>query len=193
MKVCIVGGFLGSGKTTLLMKMAKHVKGNAVLIINEMGEIGVDGATVRNEGYNAVELFDGCICCTLVGTLQNTLIQIKKDFDPELIIIEPTGLALPHKIKEMVKVSMIEPEVTLIVGICDAFRFRALVQKKEDFLRMQLSRSDLFLLNKIDKADDVSIKAASAWLESLNPGTKIIPISGLTGEGLEEAFSEIGI
>lgn len=193
MKVFIVGGFLGSGKTTLLMKMAKRVKGNAVLIINEMGEIGVDGATVKNEGYNAVELFDGCICCTLVGTLQNTLIQIKKDFDPELIIIEPTGLALPHKIKEMVKVSMIEPEVTMIIGLCDAFRFQALVQKKEDFLRMQLSRSDLFLLNKVDKADDVSIKSASAWLESLSPGTGIIRISGLTGEGLEEAFSEIGL
>lgn len=193
MKVCIVGGFLGSGKTTLLMKMAKRTKGNTVMIINEMGEVGVDGSTVKNAGYNAVELFDGCICCTLVGTLQNTLIQIKKDFDPELIIIEPTGLALPHKIKEMVRTSMIEPELTMIVGICDAFRFKALVERKEEFLRMQLSKSDLFLLNKIDKADDASIKAASAWLESLNPRIRIIQISGLTGEGLEEAFSEIGL
>lgn len=88
---------------------------------------------------------------------------------------------------------MIEPELTMIVGICDAFRFKALVERKEEFLRMQLSKSDLFLLNKIDKADDASIKAASAWLESLNPRIRIIQISGLTGEGLEDAFSEIGL
>lgn len=193
MKVLIVGGFLGSGKTTLLMKMAKRIDGNTVMIINEMGEVGVDGATMKAEGYNAVELFDGCICCTLVGTLQNTLIQIKKDFDPELIIIEPTGLALPHKIKEMVRTSMIDPEETTIVGICDAFRFKSLVEKKEEFITMQLSKSDIFFLNKTDKADPQSIAAATAWLNSIKPGIPVKPISGLTGEGLEDAFSEIGI
>lgn len=193
MKVCIVGGFLGSGKTTLLMKMAERVIGKAVLLINEVGEVGVDGATVKSSGYNAVELPNGCICCSLSGTLQTALREIKKDFDPELILIEPTGLALPHKVKDLVRISMIDPDETVIVGVCDAYRFGTLMEKKENFLRMQLNSADHFLLNKTDVADSASIKAAEAWLESVKPGTPTYHVSGLTNEGVEEAFFAIGI
>ena len=106
MKIHIIGGFLGSGKTTLIITMAERYieKGLKVAILeNEAGEIGVDGAVLKNRGLDAVELTNGCICCTLTGTLQSTMRNIERDIDPDILIIEPTGLALPHKVAEMVK------------------------------------------------------------------------------------------
>ena len=76
MDVFVIGGFLGSGKTTMLLQLAKVFvdKGlKTAIIVNESGEVGVDGATIKAEGYNATELPEGCICCTLVGTLKATL------------------------------------------------------------------------------------------------------------------------
>lgn len=133
MYVYILGGFLGSGKTTLLMKLASMYTKRGektALLVNESGEIGVDGATLRAEGYNAIELPDGCICCSLSGTLQSALKNIKKDIDPDIIIIEPTGLALPHKVKELVRISMIDDESTYIIGVVDVQRFESLIKRK---------------------------------------------------------------
>ena len=120
MYVYIMGGFLGSGKTTLLMKLASMYTKRGLktaLVVNESGSVGVDGATLKAEGYDAVELPDGCICCSLSGTLQSALKNIKKDIDPDIIIIEPTGLALPHKVKDLVRVSMIDDDGTFIIGV----------------------------------------------------------------------------
>ena len=82
-----------------MMKIASMyiIRGEkTALLVNESGEIGVDGATLKAQGYDAIELPNGCICCTLSGTLQSALKNIKKDIDPDIIIVEPTGLALPH-------------------------------------------------------------------------------------------------
>ncbi|MFA5452271.1 MAG: GTP-binding protein, partial [Candidatus Methanomethylophilaceae archaeon] len=153
MLVYILGGFLGSGKTTLLMKIASMYIGmgkTVTILVNEMGEIGVDGATIKSEGYNAVELPNGCICCSLSGTLQSSVRNIKKDYNPDVMLVEPTGLALPHKVKDLIHTSMIDPEVMEIIGIIDCLRFDLFLEKREAFFKMQIKYSDTILLNKID-------------------------------------------
>lgn len=192
MKIHVVGGFLGSGKTTLLIKIAQRyvAEGKKVtILVNEAGEIGVDGATINSNGLNSIQLQEGCICCTLSGTLQSTMRDIEREFDPDVVIIEPTGLALPHKVRELIRGTVTEDEVNTI-GICDAMRFEKLKEKKEDFLRMQLQRSDVLWINKIDAADFDKVFEASSWLRSICPGVPIFMVSGKTGEGLEEAFSK---
>lgn len=192
MKIHIIGGFLGSGKTTLIMAMAERYidRGLKVTILeNEAGEIGVDGAVLRNKGLDAVELTNGCICCTLTGTLQSTMRSIERDIDPDILIIEPTGLALPHKVTEMIRGTVDDEEVS-IIGVCDAVRFPLLVEKKEDFIRMQLSKSDILWINKIDSVSGDGMEKVKGWLSSICPKVPIYPISGKTGEGLEEAFSK---
>ena len=191
MKIHIIGGFLGSGKTTLIMAMAERYieKGLKVTILeNEAGEIGVDGAVLRNKGLDAVELTNGCICCTLTGTLQSTMRSIERDIDPDILIIEPTGLALPHKVTEMIRGTVDDEEVS-IIGVCDAVRFPLLVEKKEEFIRMQLSKSDVLWINKIDSVSGDEIGKVKEWLSSICPKVPVYPLSGKTGEGLEEAFS----
>lgn len=193
MIIHIFGGFLGSGKTTLLIKVAKHYidKGRKVIIlVNEIGEVGVDGATINGKGLESVQLAEGCICCSLSGTLQSTMKEIERTFDPDVLIIEPTGLALPHKVKDIIRGTVDDEKVT-IVGICDAYRFETLKSKKEDFLRMQLSKSDYLWINKIDIADFEKVFEASSWLREICPGRPIFMISGKTEEGLEEAISQL--
>lgn len=192
MKIHIIGGFLGSGKTTLIMAMAeKYIeRGLKVTILeNEAGEIGVDGAVLRNKGLDAVELTNGCICCTLTGTLQSTMRSIERDIGPDILIIEPTGLALPHKVAEMIRGTVDDEEVS-IIGVCDAVRFPLLVEKKEDFIRMQLSKSDILWINKIDSVSGDAVENVKGWLSLICPKVPIYLLSGKTGEGLEEAFSK---
>ena len=191
MKIHIVGGFLGSGKTTLLIRMAKRYisEGRRVtILVNEIGEIGVDGTTITGSGLNSVELEQGCICCSLSGTLQSTMRDIEKEFDPDILIIEPTGLALPHKVREIIRGTVNEEAINTI-GICDAYRFDKLKEKKEDFLRMQLSKSDVLWINKTDIADFEKIFEVSSWLREICPGIPIFMVSGKTGEGLDDAFA----
>ena len=89
MYVYILGGFLGSGKTTLLMRLASMYTKRGqktALLVNESGEIGVDGATLKAEGYDAIELPNGCICCSLSGTLQSALKNIVRDIDRKSVV-----------------------------------------------------------------------------------------------------------
>ena len=188
MDVLIVGGFLGSGKTTLLLRIAELFTGRGkkvAIIVNESGEVGVDGATIGSKGYDAVELAEGCICCSLVGSLQATLKEIKRDIDPDIMIIEPTGLALPHKVRQFVHTSMIDEDSCVIIGIADAERFDSLLERKENFYRMQISASDLVLINKIDIVDDTKVSQIETWFKRNYPKIPTIRISAKTGEGMD--------
>lgn len=191
MFVYILGGFLGSGKTTLLMKLASMYTKRGLktaLLVNESGEIGVDGATLRAEGYDAIELPDGCICCSLSGTLQTALKNIEDDIDPDVIIVEPTGLALPFKVKDLVINSGIETEGIYIIGITDVERFSLLISKKEEFIKRQMSGADFVLINKMDIAKPGQIDEIKAWFGKEFPEKEIFVISAKTGENMESVY-----
>jgi len=191
MYVYIIGGFLGSGKTTLLMKLASMYSKKGVkvaIIVNESGEIGVDGATLKAEGYDALELPDGCICCSLSGSLQAALRNIKRDIDPDIMIIEPTGLALPHKVKELVRISMIDPDAMYIIGIADIQRFDDLIKRKEEFFKRQMFAADFVLINKSDLATPEKTASAIQWIRTEYPDKPIIPVSTKTGENMEKVY-----
>ncbi len=192
MIIHIMGGFLGSGKTTLIMKVAeKYISsGKKVgVLVNEIGEIGVDGATISGGGLETVELAEGCICCSLSGSLQSTMKEIESQIDPDVLLIEPTGLALPHKVREIIR-GTVDDEYVSIIGICDAYRFATLREKKEDFLRMQLSKSDVLWINKVDAVEFDAVFDVSTWLRGICPGVTIHMVSGRTGEGLESAMAD---
>lgn len=191
MYVYILGGFLGSGKTTLLMDIAgmyaKRGEKTAILV-NESGQVGVDGATLRAQGYDAMELPNGCICCSLSGTLQSALKNIKADIDPDIIIIEPTGLALPHKVQELVHVAQIDADEIHIIGVADVQRFDDLIKKKENFFKMQMNKADFILVNKMDLAKPGQLDEIEKYLRSNFPGKPVIAVSAKTGENIDELY-----
>ena len=194
MKIYILGGFLGSGKTTLLMKMADMFinKGKKVsLLVNEAGDIGVDGATINSQGYNAVELPNGCICCSMVGTMHESLMKIKSEIAPDILIIEPTGIAFPGKVREAIELIDYGEEFIQIIGIFDGPRFKLFVEKKKDFYKKQLMDSDILVMNKMDLTPDDVKEEAIQWMNKEIPGIEVIPVVATTGENLDKVFSEL--
>ena len=197
MDIHILGGFLGTGKTTLLMKLVDMFseKGRKVaIIVNEAGSIGVDGTTIKGQGYNAVELPQGCICCTLSATLQESLVQIVKDYSPDIIIIEPTGLALPNAVKDAVEAirgRFIQYDKLNVVGMLDGPRYDIFLAKKRDFYLKQLSGSDVIAVNKKDLVSEEKLKQITDWCGETFPGVKVIPMCAVTGEGVKEVFEVI--
>ncbi len=194
MKIYILGGFLGSGKTTLLMKMADMFinKGKKVsILVNEAGDIGVDGATINSQGYNAVELPNGCICCSMVGTMHESLMKIKSEIAPDILIIEPTGIAFPGKVREAIELIDYGEEFIQIIGIFDGPRFKLFVEKKKDFYKKQLVDSDILVMNKMDLTPDDVKEEAIQWMNKEIPGIEVIPVVATTGENLDKVFSEL--
>ena len=194
MKIYILGGFLGSGKTTLLMKMADMFinKGKKVsILVNEAGDIGVDGATINSQGYNAVELPNGCICCSMVGTMHESLMKIKSKIAPDILIIEPTGIAFPGKVREAIELIDYGEEFIQIIGIFDGPRFKLFVEKKKDFYKKQLVDSDILVMNKMDLTPDDVKEEAIQWMNKEIPGIEVIPVVATTGENLDKVFSEL--
>lgn len=116
-KIDIISGFLGAGKTTLIQKLIKEVYAGkkVVLVENEFGEIGIDGGFLKDAGIVVNEINSGCICCTLQGDFRNALQEVVKKYDPDHIIIEPSGVGKLSDILAVVKdVEGLELNLSLI-------------------------------------------------------------------------------
>lgn len=194
MKIYVIGGFLGSGKTTLMMKIADHFiqKGMKVsLLVNEAGSVGVDGATLKSGGYTATELPNGCICCSMAGSMQESLVNIRNDYNPDVLLIEPTGIAFPGKVREAIELIRYKCEFIQIIGIFDGPRFRLFAEKKREFYAKQLQDSDILVMNKTDLTPDDVKKEALEWMADEVPGVKVVQAVATTGEGLDKMFAEL--
>ena len=197
MDIHILGGFLGTGKTTLLMKlvpMYSEIGKKVAIIVNEAGSVGVDGTTIKGQGYNAIELPQGCICCTLVGALQESLVKVVEDFHPDILIIEPTGLAFPNAVKDSVaaiKGRFIDYDKMDVVGMLDGPRYDIFITKKKDFYIKQLTGADIIAVNKKDLISEDKLKEITSWVKETFPGVKVVPMCAVTGEGVKEVFEVI--
>lgn len=177
MKVIIIGGFLGSGKTTTLLNIGKYLSESGhriAIIVNEIGEIGVDGDTLSNSGIETKELTNGCICCTLKIDMEYTLRTLATEFNPDVVIIEPTGIAFPRQIKEDLAL-MDVPDMSFapIVNLVDANRFNTEIKQIPKFIMTQLEDAEILGINKIDIANKDQIKDVKGFLKQINPGAII--------------------
>ena len=189
MYVYILGGFLGSGKTSLMLNLTSMYidRGQKVaLLVNESGDVGVDGATMKREGYDAIEMPNGCICCTLASSLQEGLRCIARDLKPDVILIEPTGLALPHRVKDLVRIAMIDEEETILIGVVDAQRFDKLISKKSEFFDRQMQGCNFILINKSDTVSSEKLAEIRNWMSSEYPDKPIHSVSVKEGSNMDE-------
>lgn len=185
MKVLILSGFLGSGKTTALLTLARHIvdtsasdRENKVMILeNEVGEIGIDDAFLRGGGLKVDTLFSGCACCTVSGEMVTVVDRLRKEYDPEWLILETTGIAYPKKIQETLKtVCNMDSRIAVLV---DAARWKRLLLPMHDLLSGQIVGSDAVMVNKIDLVDEVTLAAVDADVRGFEPAANIVHISAL--------------
>ncbi len=173
MHLLLVTGFLGSGKTTLVIRLAKAVtshKLRTVILVNEIGEIGIDNQLMRQLDLNVWEMLGGCICCTLAGDLVTTLQQLDRDYHPDLVILEPSGAADPSGVLKALPYYRGTPlESIRTVAILDPLRLAILYEVMTPLITAHIQQADLILISKCDLASDAEISFASQTAKELNP------------------------
>gem|GEM_PF-6576050 len=117
MKITQIAGFLGCGKTTLMLKLSKQLAGDGqrkvALLVNEIGEIPVDGKVMEESGMRVKDIGGGCICCEVAATFAKTVYALYREFRPDHMLVEPTGVAVPHQVKLAARMGGRDAKVSL--------------------------------------------------------------------------------
>ena len=160
LRINLLFGFLGSGKTTLLRHILGERGGDRpmAVIVNEFGEVGVDGEVIAGDNVNLVELTSGCLCCTLRGSLMSAVEELREKAAVEQIVVEATGVASPGDMLEDLNDSKLAHELDVgpLVTVVDAPKFTRLQQMLGEFYEDQVENADVLVLNKIDLATPTS-------------------------------------
>ena len=192
-KIDIYSGFLGAGKTTLIKKMiAESYAGQKlVLIENEFGEIGIDGGFLQDAGINITEMNSGCICCSLVGDFGKALTQVLEQYNPDRIVIEPSGVGkLSDVIAAVEKVTNEDVQLGYTVAVVDAGKVKVYTKNFGEFYNNQIETATTVILSRTDSVPQQKLDTAVAMIRQLNDKATIVttPWNQLTGAQLVEAM-----
>ncbi len=175
MKTTIVCGMLGAGKTSFIQDQLSRRSEKTVVLVNDFGRTGIDGEILSAGGMEVVELPSGCVCCTLKFDLITTLEKILREWNPEHLLIEPSGIASPSGVVEALDTLHLQP--VTVVGIIDVTEFieAHASEMYGTFFLDQVVTSDLLLINKIDLADDERLRETRELLQDINPRALLLP------------------
>jgi G3E family GTPase len=177
-EVILIAGFLGAGKTTLLRNILRWPGdlSKTAILVNEFGQIGIDGELLQGFRTPVYELTNGCICCTLQGDFHTTVVEILDGFHPKRILIEATGVADPYDILSFLKASRIESRisapkvVTVLAG--------DLWEGREYFGPLfynQIKAAELLLFNKVDLLPKEEVPRSLQEIREINPSCSVVP------------------
>jgi G3E family GTPase len=195
-KVTIISGFLGAGKTTFIKKLLEQVYAGqkVVLIENEFGEIGIDGGFLKDAGIQITEMNSGCICCSLVGDFGKALIKVSKEYAPDRIIIEPSGVG---KLSDVVAaVEKVKDEAGLeldcFLTVADATKAKMYMKNFGEFYNDQIEHASTIVLSRTQNMDAAKLEASVALIREKNADAAIIttPWDELNGEQILSALEK---
>ncbi len=197
MIINVVYGFLGAGKTTFIRYLLEHPpRGEKlVILVNEFGEVGVDGLTLSGRGADiadVVEMPSGCICCTMASDFRRQIIELHKKFSPDRMIIEPTGVATISQIMSILDREDLEALYSDIrlIHILDGSEFLSFIKSHRYFMENQLRAGNLVILNKTDRIKPSVANLLVSSVKEINPEARVFPTSfaKLEPSVLEEIF-----
>ena len=199
-KIDIVSGFLGAGKTTLIKKMVKEAyQGEKlVLIENEFGEISIDGGFLKDAGIQISEMSSGCICCSLVGDFGKALREVKEQFQPDRILIEPSGVGKLSDVIVAVENTVADiPDMKLnsFVTVADAGKVKVYMKNFGEFYNNQIEAAGTIILSRTQKLTQEKLEAAAALLREKNPTAAILttPWDQLDGKTILAAVEKVSL
>ena len=176
-KIDVFSGFLGAGKTTLIKKLIKEAYAGErlVLIENEFGEIGIDGGFLKEAGIEITEMNSGCICCSLVGDFTEALHQVLEQFQPDRILIEPSGVGkLSDVIRAVQKVESDDVKLNSFTTIADATKCRMYMKNFGEFYNDQIANAGCIVLSRTDGMTEDKLAACVELLREHNADATVI-------------------
>ena len=176
-KVDIFSGFLGAGKTTLIKKLIAegYDTKNIVLIENEFGEIGVDTGFLRESGIKINEMVAGCICCTLVGDFGKALNEVIEQYDPDRILIEPSGVGkLSDVIIAVQDLQNDKIELNGFTTVVDAKRYKMYMENFGEFFSNQVEHASSIFLSHQQSMTSAELDEVVKDIRTLNKTAQVV-------------------
>ena len=177
-KINIISGFLGAGKTTLIKKLLTAVKGEKIILLeNEYGDVGVDGAFMKDSGIIVDELNSGCICCTLVGDFQKAVDELIEKYNPDRLIIEPSGVGKLSEIVNAVekcKAKHADMEIAGCATVVDAGKARMHMKNFGEFFLDQVKTADTVIFSRTQLLSADRVEKSRVLIEEAHPGVRIV-------------------
>jgi G3E family GTPase len=182
LQLLLFSGFLGSGKTTLILSVARYLSAlgrRSCLIVNEVGEVGIDGLVFEDGGLEAREITSGCICCQIGVDLVRTMEELTERYQPELFMVEASGVATPAGVLDALHYYRSASLTPRVVTVLDPTRLEALLDVMEPLIESQIKGADQLVLTKIDEAAHEELAFARATAERLAPGVPLCEVSAV--------------
>ncbi len=194
-KVDIFSGFLGAGKTTLIKKLIKEAyKGEMLVVIeNEFGKIGIDGGFLREAGIKITEMNSGCICCSLVGDFGKALAEVKKQYDPDRIVIEPSGVGKLSDVIRAVRDAGVEGlELNAFTTVIDASKFKMFMKNFSEFYKNQIEFASSVVFSHTSGINGEKLSEAVSDVREINPAASLIttPWDEIDGAAILETMEK---
>jgi len=179
-KIDIISGFLGAGKTTLINKLLTeaYTGERVALLENEFGEIGIDGDLVRKDKIAVKELANGCICCSLQNDFIDGINQLARQYKPDRIIIEPTGIAqfrdIIDRCREAVKQNP-SLELNAVISVVNAPSYPALINVGGEFFTLQIAHAWFIALSAVQgiPCGEMGVEEIVSSIWQINPGVAV--------------------
>src|SRR5881296_2600016 len=171
--ITLITGPLGSGKTTLLRHILATRPAKIAIVMNEFGEIAIDSKVVEGKNVRITELGGGCVCCSLIGEFESAVNEIIQRVEPDIIVVETTGLAEPEALVFNIQEALPQCRLDGVASVIDAdmlVRFPELGHTT----RLQIESADILLLNKIDLVEPAQIEPLETKLRQINSTAAII-------------------
>jgi len=173
----IISGFLGAGKTTFANMLLRHYLARGlrpVYVGNEFGETGLDAELIASDGFGAVNIEGGCICCAMKGSVADTIAGVIERYSPTNIVFEPSGVFVFDDFRETLEQPALKARCRLenVITVVDSVNFRFALAYYGGFIHNQIRNSPVILLSKLEKKR-ADIEGLLCDIRNINSGALI--------------------
>ena len=170
-------GALGVGKTSAVLDLARHQPAGErwAVLVNEFGEVGIDGAVMQGQGLEVAELAGGCLCCTSRGPLLGSIRSVLREHRPDRLLVEPSGLADPGAVLDtLAGAGDLGVELRAVITLVDPRALQGTRGRSRALWQAQVDAAEVLVLNRVDRCTPGQIRDALAWADALWPPKRAV-------------------